>query len=189
MSGEPDRRVVAVYADGGLIKKNPSSYGATWATCHVDENDQRVWRASGMILPARWNGYQLENNQSEFFALLQGLKALPDGWRGYAYSDNQNTIRRFSDPYHATFNGIPKAWVQDMRDTWERLGSVRFTLLKGHPNKKNVEKSVKAGGVIEVDGKLVSHHNAWCDHECSRLATDWWKAYEAEQRQKRGLTV
>jgi hypothetical protein len=31
------RVIVAVYADGGIIHRNPSPVGGTWSWCHVDD--------------------------------------------------------------------------------------------------------------------------------------------------------
>ena len=168
-SGPVQPAVKAVYADGGLIKSNPSPYGGTWATCHVDDYGVRVWEDKGILLPARWNGMQLENNQSEFFALLQGIKALPDGWRGWAYSDNQNTIRRFRDPY-GSMNGIPKAWVMELREERRRLGEISFVLLSGHPSKKALKEGIGRGG------RPVSAFNVWCDKQCQELGRSWWES-------------
>lgn len=39
--------IIAVYADGGVILKNPSAIGGTWAFCGVDAEGNRVIEGSG----------------------------------------------------------------------------------------------------------------------------------------------
>ncbi len=41
--------ITKLFADGGVIIKNPSPFGGTWAYCGVDENDERIIEASGFI--------------------------------------------------------------------------------------------------------------------------------------------
>ncbi len=169
--------IKAAYADGGLIRSNPSRLGGTWAFALVGESNTRLQSGSGLILPARWNGFQIENNVTEFFALLQALKALPDGWWGTAFSDNQNTIRRFTHPHRATFTGIPKPWIVDLKDQIQRLGEVRFELLSGHPSKKALKEQERNPLVgAGKSGRFVSIHNVWADKECTRVGAEYMEA-------------
>lgn len=150
-----------VFADGGVVKVNPSPHGGTWAYCHV-VGGERVVEASGLLLPSDCGTDVVSNNQSEFFALLVALEAMPDGWSGTVYSDSGVTLQRFADPEAVKMKGIQDGWVQRLKAVRSRLGHLTFTLLGGHPNKKELEAGRRK------DGKPVSPHNVWCDRECGR---------------------
>jgi ribonuclease HI len=151
--------VVAVFADGGVVRQNPSPIGGTWACCHVDRDEQRIWCASGFILPSEVGGWPVTNNQTEFYALLAGLEALPDGWHGDACSDSQVTLIRFFQ--RGALRGIPDAWRQRMGYTLRRLDPlIRPVLLDGHPTRAQLAEGVGKRG------HRVSEHNVWCDAAC-----------------------
>ena len=152
---------VAVYADGGVIGRNPSEDGGTWATCHVDAAGQRVWTASGRIDFEDVGGL-VTNNQSEFYALLSGLEELPAGWSGKVCTDSLVTIRRFRDD--GRLWGIPLPWRKRMALVLGRLGALEYVLLDGHPTKAQL-----AAGRGKR-GSPVSIHNVWCDRECGEVA-------------------
>ncbi len=153
---------VAVYADGGVILSNPSAIGGTWATCHVDASGARIWEASGVILPADVGMPFVSNNQSEFYALLMGLEAVPDGWSGRACSDSSITLARFFRM--GKLNGIPFDWRARLSNVLGRLGRVESVLLDGHPTRAQL-----AAG-IGRNGHPVSAHNCWCDRRCTEEA-------------------
>jgi ribonuclease HI len=162
--------IVAVYADGGVIHRNPSPMGGTWAACHVDAQGNRVWEASGVTLPhevPKRSDYprpMVTNNQTEFYAVLAGLEALPEGWHGQVCSDSNVTRLRFF--FHARLAGIPEEWERRMWQAQARLDWSRCqpVLLAGHPTKAQL----LAG--IGRHGFPVSGHNVWCDAECGRIA-------------------
>jgi len=149
----------AIYADGGVLRVNPSPIAGTWATCHVDADDYRIWHASGVILPSEVGG-PVTNNQTEFYALLSGLEALPYGWSGKVCTDSLVTIRRFRDD--ARLTGIPLEWRRRMAMVLGRLRALDYVRLDGHPTKAQLQAGVgKRGGPV-------SKHNVWCDDECGR---------------------
>lgn len=151
--------VVAIYADGGVILKNPSDIAGTWATCHVDADNWRAWTASGVLLPSEVGTSAVTNNQTEFYALLNGLEALPDDWAGRVCTDSLVTIRRFRDD--AKLAGIPLEWRRRMAMTRGRLGQLEYVLLDGHPTRAHLAAGIgKRGGPV-------SEHNVWCDHACT----------------------
>lgn len=161
--------VIAVYADGGLLKVNPSPIGGQWATCHISAAGEMVWSKSGLILadPADPLFAVVGNNQCEFRALLEGLSALPDGWSGTAYTDSLLTIRRFSDLERAGLAGIPNHWRRLAAITLGRLGRIEYVLLDGHPTRAQL-----AAGVGKR-GNPVSKWNVWADEECTRIGREY----------------
>lgn len=158
--------VIAVYADGGLIHSNPSTTGGTWATCHVDADGERVWSRSGVILADAADPLFAEvgNNQCEFYALLNGLEALPDGWSGTVYTDSLLTIRRFRDLERTGLAGIPNDWRRRAAVTLGRLGQLAYVLLDGHPTR------VQLAAGVGKRGNPVSEHNVFCDKACTAEA-------------------
>lgn len=163
--------VVAVYADGGCILRNPSPIGGTWAACHVDAEGKRVSQSSGVILPLDAGCGEVSNNQSEFYALLMGLEALPDGWSGQVCSDSRVTLLRFC--HSAKLNGIVWSWQRRLGAVLSRLGKLEPVQLDGHPTKAQLINGVGKRG------QKVSEHNVWCDLKCSMLARGFLLDYDA----------
>lgn len=157
--------VAAVYADGGCIKCNPSPIGGTWATCHVTCEGTRRFVAYG-IVRTKDTGTKVTNNQTEFYALLMGLEALPNGWSGAVYSDSDVTLQRFFR--NATARNIPADWHNRMFRCLDRLGTLTPVLLSGHPTKKELEVGVSRSG------HPVSEHNVFCDRMCTETGQRYW---------------
>jgi hypothetical protein len=91
--------IIAVYADGGVVGRNPSVDGGTWAWAHVNAAGERVAQGSGytFFYDAGGGDYgtPISNNYTEeMLALVNGLLALPGGWYGTVYSDSQITLGR-----------------------------------------------------------------------------------------------
>jgi len=78
--------IIACYADGGVIGRNPSQIGGTFAWCHIDANNRQVASYSGVITPVEAALPAITNNLTEMLALVAGLEALPLHWRGTVYS-------------------------------------------------------------------------------------------------------
>lgn len=154
--------VVAVYADGGVVRHNPSPYGGIWACCHVDEAGSRTWEDAGWLLPGEFNNGVVTNNQTEFYALLIALELVPAGWSGRACSDSNVTLLRFFRS--GRLNGIPMRWQHRLGRVLARLGAVEPVLLSGHPTRSQLAAGVGRGG------RPVSEHNVWCDRRCGELA-------------------
>ena len=166
--------IVALYADGGLIVKNPSPYGGTWAYCGVDAEGNRVLARSGWIeAPA---GRVITNNHTEQIALTLALEAMPDGWNGKVYSDSNIALGRVFRNY--TTRNLPQNISDRSRAAVRRLGHITAILLQGHPTKKDLECGIGAKRKLPV-----SIHNVWCDKACTAAANDF-KAKHPELFQK-----
>lgn len=155
------RTILAIYCDGGVVAKNPSDIGGTWAV-------RTVYRCggtamfSGTIEPGGDYPTQITNNLTELLAATWAHSRMPAGWSGPLYSDSGVTIGRLKGEYR--WAGIPdwlRKWVKDEQ---ARLGKIEYLLLGGHPNKQALADGFRK------DGKLVSEHNVACDKECKRLA-------------------
>lgn len=153
--------ITAVYADGGVIQRNPSPLGGTWAYVYVGADDQQIAHDSGIVLP-RQNLPLITNNLTEFVALVKALEALPAGWSGQVLSDSQVTLGRMFLGWR--LSGIPSVLVRQYEAARARLdwANVRWTLLDGHPTKAQL-----AAGVGKR-GNPVSAHNVFCDQACGR---------------------
>lgn len=159
--------IVAVYADGGVIQKNPSPIGGTWAFCFVDAQNERIVTRSGSVSPAEFEMATISNNLTEFLALLYALEAVPAGWIGSVYTDSGVTLQRFADPWNVSMKGIPTALVDRARAVGKHVGGINLNLLGGHPNRAELAAGVRK------DGKRVSEHNVWCDQECTRVGEEY----------------
>jgi len=175
---------IAMYADGGVIEKNPSPIGGTFAV-RIIHADNTTEQHSGIILPKHGMRGFVSNNISELAAVVCGLSKLPDLWRGIIYSDSWVTLQRV---FHgAKMNNVPE-WLEDkmlqemqrleIPRFWERLTyqeqlkrherrGITYVLLDGHPTKAQLAEG------IGKRGNPVSEHNVWCDKECQRLAREY----------------
>jgi ribonuclease HI len=158
---------VSLYSDGGQILASPSPYGGTWAYVVVRWDEVVVDEVAGLLLPHHLGAPRITNNDSEMYALLRGLEALPDGLDVLAYSDSQCTLMR----YARIARGQPptKTMNQELYDRAElalsRLGMVRFEHVKGHPTKKDLARG------HDSKGRTVSPHQVRCDVLCTEQAT------------------
>lgn len=150
-------KVVAVYADGGIVGKNPSIIGGTWAWCHVDKHGIKLKKKSGIITPV---GGPVSNNDSELQAVLNALEVLPFGWSGVVYTDSWVTICRIVNEKYDTLNPF---MVERIKNVKARV-TFEMVLLGGHPNKKELRAGKKK------DGRPVSILNVWCDKTCTKRA-------------------
>lgn len=156
----------SLYADGGVVGRNPSPFGGTWAWCLV-EDDQLVCEDSGLILPQDGYGHKLTNNVSELFALCSALEAMSEGWRGVVHSDSEVTIGRVFLGW--ALRGVPPRLVEQLRRVQLRLQfdlrGLRWVLLQGHPTRADLEK-----GVGVKRGLPVSKWNVYVDKLCQEQA-------------------
>ena len=157
----------SLFCDGGVIKKNPSKIGGTWA-CKI-VNGSAVGTFSGVITPAEAHVAAVTNNLTEMFALVNGLMRLDWNWVGTIYSDSQITIGRAKLGWK--WKNIPQ-WLYELfgreaarhHDYWD---SIQWVLLGGHPTKKDLERGFRD------DMAPVHINNVWCDQECQRLAKEF----------------
>lgn len=166
--------ITEIYADGGVILKNPSPIGGTYAI-RLIHDDGQIEQHSGVLLPKHGYREVVSNNVSELAAVLAGLRYVPDDWKGVVYSDSWVTLQRV---FHgAKCNNVPR-WLMDrleMQVNRLRLGTrITYVLLDGHPTKAQLAEG------IGKRGNMVSEHNVWCDQECGRVA----KKYLQEQENK-----
>lgn len=148
----------SLYCDGGVIGANPSKVGGTWAFCIVDAGE-RIMSGSSVFAPTD-ELPAITNNFTEMLALINGLRALPDGWAGTVYSDSQITLGRAFDGWKWT--NIPD-WlhreyqVERARLDWK---NIKHILVQGHPTKAELAAGIGSRGYP------VSEFNVWCDKAC-----------------------
>lgn len=164
--------VTHVYADGGCILRNPSEYGGTWAYVHVNAaEDRKVAALSGVYQSDRFGG-PVTNNAMEFYAVLKGLEALPDGWIGTVLTDSQVTISRWTGE-GGRFTGIPVGWIERMVAVRRRLGGTFWVQLAGHPTAEELRRGYRLkelpDGTIRAAG-ATSKWQVACDERCAALS-------------------
>lgn len=154
--------IIACYADGGVIGRNPSPVGGTFAWCHVDMDNIQVASYSGVITPVEAGLPAITNNLTEMLALVAGLEALPAGWAGTIYSDSQVTLGRMFEGWK--MNNIPAWLVRRGSAALQHINRPRCScvLLDGHPTQ--VQLAAGRG----KRGAPVSEWNVWCDKACGK---------------------
>lgn len=160
-----------LYTDGGVISKNPSPYGGTWAWVLV-RDDKEIIRKSGYIIQTEryFPSGVVTNNQTELFAIIQGLHVLMDDDVVEICSDSNVSLGRVFRG--SSFNNIP-TWmmgalsIQQMR--LSRWNEFSYTLIGGHPQKASLKKGTNA------KGQPVSKWNVLCDQMCHDEADNYWK--------------
>lgn len=158
--------MIALFADGGVIGRNPSKHGGTWAWCQVESDTVVRLKASGVVTPAEAWLDTITNNYTELMAAVRGMESLPEGWDGLIHTDSYVTLCRISLP-KAKFNGIPKDFEERTWAARKRLGKYRVVLLGGHPTKADLLKGIR------TDGLPVSRWNVLCDRLCNQEAQKW----------------
>ncbi len=163
--------IAGVYADGGVIGKNPSEIGGTFAYRLV-MIDNRCFGTGAVLTPDRTGG-SVTNNQTEMLAVLTGLSKVPDDWSGTVYSDSMVTLGRI---FHGwKWQNIPP-WMHRIftaqRARLTRWDGIKYVLLDGHPTKAQLATGVGKRG------HPVSIHNVWCDQACREAAEAYMKHQE-----------
>ena len=153
-----------LYADGGVIKINPSPFGGTFAWCLV-ENERIIRHDSGVVEPLDIGLPAISNNLTELLAVLMALTANPD-FTGTLWTDSLVTLNRITTG--KAFKNIPNSMrlkaLEIRRDRkWQAH------LLKGHPSKSELARG------MSKNGYSVSKFNVWCDKKCGELATNFLK--------------
>jgi ribonuclease HI len=152
--------IISLYTDGGVIGRNPSDIGGTWAWCGVDETGTRVLEESGRVQAFR----PITNNHTEQIAIVKALEAMPEGWTGKLYTDS------FVAMVRVFFNGktrnLPINIIERTQAAVKRLGKVKPVLIAGHPNKSELANGIGRKGLP------VSEHNVWCDNACKEQAKE-----------------
>lgn len=164
----------ALYCDGGVIQKNPSTIGGTWAWCAVDATGNRVMQQGG-VCPAP-AGRPITNNHTEQIAITLALEAMPEGWSGTVYSDSMVALGRVFQGWRT--KNLPENISRRSAAAVARLGKIETVLLQGHPTKADLERGIGA-----KRGLPVSIYNVWCDAECNRQAAAYLKQLLDSSRQ------
>lgn len=148
-----------LFADGGVIHRNPSPYGGTYAWRHMQDG-MVIAEDSGVVLPADLRTPTVTNNITELIALIAGMEALPVGWNGICVSDSQITIGRLFWGWQ--WRHVPQVLITRWQVARSCLGeSVTSLHVDGHPT----QAQLAAGRGKR--GNPVSEHNVWCDQACT----------------------
>lgn len=154
-----------LFSDGGVIGRNPSPIGGTWAWVFVKE-DEKIYQDWGILVAEP--GKTITNNYTELFAAVQALNfvAWMKGWNGILHVDSLITKHRLEAS--ESFAGIDEQLERMAR----QLRRIRPTikLLAGHPTKADLAQ----GYQVKKNGRSypVSKWNKWCDDQCKRLARE-----------------
>lgn len=153
-----------VFCDGGVIARNPSTIGGTWAFVLLDQEGEKILTASGRITPAEAGMLAITNNYTELLAAVKVLQRLPDGWSGTLHTDSMITLYRLTKKKPGMKN-IPADLSKML---WEERKRLRMqfavTLVKGHPNKDDIFRGYSKNGV------MASQWNVLCDKLCKEEA-------------------
>jgi ribonuclease HI len=183
--------ISAIFCDGGVILRNPSEIGGTWAWCAVTQRGDHILEASGYLIPStapeglahfRMSDAFITNNQTEFYAAMRGLETMSAGWSGILASDSQITLKRVERIMDGWTVPLPANWELRMSNAIGRLGKIRLRHVPGHPTASDLARgyTIKqfrgAGGKMEPRQVRVSRHQVWCDEQCRQLALDARKA-------------
>lgn len=157
-----------LYADGGVMLKNPSPIGGTWAWIGVGDDDRELARAWGYVTPEGARVPGVTNNLTELLALIYGLAEVPAEFAGIVYSDSQVSLGRIFEGW--AWHNVP-TWVhqeyQGLRKRLVHWDKIRHVLLDGHPTKAQL-----ASGVGKR-GHPVSIYNVYCDKLCGEAAEEY----------------
>lgn len=163
-----------LYADGGVIGRNPSTIGGTYAYRLVMDDD-RCFGTGGILTPDRTGG-SVTNNQTEMLAVLTGLRQVPDDWAGTIYSDSMVTLGRLFLEWK--WKNIPP-WMHRLftaqRTRLKHWDKIKWVLLDGHPTAAQLRDGVGKRG------HLVSIHNVWCDQACKDAGAAYLKTNYVQQ--------
>lgn len=175
---EPINGCVSLYVDGGVVQKNPSTIGGTWACVFVDAAGNEISRVSGFVTPAEIGLEAVTNNYTELLAAVEGLSRVAWPWTGTIFTDSNVTRCRLTGK-NPGMNGIPFSLCERLRVCRKGLDPIVAVLLDGHPTKKQLEAGVGKRG------SPVSKFNVLCDRLCGEEAARYL-AHVAEARATEG---
>jgi ribonuclease HI len=169
--------MIHVYCDGGVIERNPSPIGGTWAWVAVSCG-RKVDDDSGLIIPGQTKllpkgdpivelGHKITNNFMELFAAWQALNRPCVLWTDSEVTKHRLTAGR-------SFAGIPQ-WLRLKILDLRRTGLWTVELVAGHATKAELE----AG--ISKRGHPTSKWNSWCDARCRLEAETYLKKLRQEK--------
>jgi ribonuclease HI len=162
-----------LYCDGGVIGRNPSTVGGTWAF-RLLQNGQLSHANSGVITVHESQMETVSNNLTEMLALVRGLQSLQPYWFGTVYSDSQITLGRAFGTWK--WNNIPE-WLHDGFEREKarliNFSRIQHVLLQGHPTRKELAAGFGSRGYP------VSIHNVFCDQACNEQARKFLESVKA----------
>ncbi len=161
----------ALFCDGGVVLKNPSVLGGTWAYCGIDENGAKVSKASGVVTPSELGKKTISNNFTELLAALNALESVSRSWAGTLYTDSLITLQRLTTGN--SFKGISQT-MKNRALSLREGRNYKVVLLSGHPSKAELRRGVGKRGTP------VSVHNVWCDAECRKQAQKLLESLEGK---------
>lgn len=157
-----ERKIVALYVDGGLVGKNPSDFGGSYAWALVDDKDELVKFGSGFV---KTEDSPTTNNHTEMWAAIVGMEQLPDGWSGTLYSDSKITLGRLFRGERT--KNLPTDYIVKFKQNLARLGNVKGCHLDGHPSKVHLETGTgKRGNPVSKWNKFVDQ---LCQDEVNKV--------------------
>ncbi|RYX82216.1 hypothetical protein EON83_20350 [bacterium] len=168
------KNTASIYADGGVIGRNPSEDGGTYAFWFLDGDGNEIYADGGYVLPANGNAPEganwwkcehtsITNNVTELAAVVFALQQLPAGFKGTLHSDSYVTLCRMKNA-KPRWVGVPDELKAATLIEKERHPEITYVLLDGHPNKDQL-----AAG-IGKRGNPCSAWNVACDKRCGELA-------------------
>lgn len=144
--------MIDLYTDGGVIIKNPSKIGGTYAWALVEPNRDRLLSfGSGIFTPKWMDKKEVTNNHTELVAALYGVREAKD--RGIQitrwYSDSEVTLGRISKGW--ALKNVPEWMVCLLQDLRPGFGIQ----------------------CIHVDGHQGNQWNEFCDLLCQRAGEEY----------------
>lgn len=157
---------IDLYADGGVVGKNPSQLGGTWAFVVLYSKEGVLVKKffdSGVVTLRSEGVSEITNNYTEFLAVLNGCEHLkrehPENKIVYIHTDSNVTRCRFENE-KPKFEGLTQSLVDRMRQVKINSNYI-FRLLDGHPNKLQLQNGTGKRG------QPVSKWNVFCDLLCN----------------------
>lgn len=165
---------LCLWTDGGVIQRNPSPFGGTFAWVRT-ENGVEVACAAGLLLPADIKMPVVTNNNSELYALIDGIVCLPENWHGTVYTDSQIALNWVK--YKKQSNAIP-AWLREamqlvLSDAEQKGVHLEYQHIKGHPTEEELADETANG---------VSHYNVRCDALCTAQAAGFARTHNLKHK-------
>lgn len=129
-----------LYTDGGVIVRNPSIYGGTYAYILV-KGSKVIHKQSGVFVPSDMKGLIVTNNQTELAAVLLGLQYAQEQELSVneVVSDSKVTLIRVFRKWSHT--NVPQ-WMTDIKESLSLTG-IYGTFVKGHNGDKFNEMADK----------------------------------------------
>jgi ribonuclease HI len=155
---------VSLYADAGVIQKNPSTLGGMYAWVLVNEKNKSIAQDAVFVSPKLFGG-KVTNNNVELLAIIRGLAYAQANklYVTHVYSDSEVSLGRLF--YGYSWREVA-GYVEEQRKGIT-INGAKPVLLNGHPTKKQLQEG------IGRTGRPVSKWNVYCD----KLCTETGKAY------------